>query len=690
MKNFTTSLAVFFISCLIPNFATGQNKICLVMAVKNDASVVKDCLESTRGIVDYISICDLGCTDQTIEKIEAFAQESQISLCITPSVWNQNESPTSLAVSAAKQFLSNLQEPLAETYLLIVKPDSICRVGSDFQKEKLTDDLYAIRCASPILSYFSYPISLIRASCSEQLNSKERTSRLQSLHLDGNEHPEYKSRKTEREAVRLTKESNKNPNDPHLLFELAGIHCALQNYDRMLELYQKRISLPEIGDEVWLSKYRLGEYFETRCLWPEAQYWYLEAYRQDPTRTEPLKKIATHYRFLGINDLGTLFALQGHLTSLDEHTLYPIPSIAEYEIDHELSITAFYTPQKEEGFLAADRLILKRDVPWFIKNQAYQNVLFYVQPIKSRTHFPIKIDCPFINEQTQQRFFPTNPSIVKTDSGYEVICRTVNYTQVGAKYYDVHDPKGIVRTRNFLLKYDPCFFLLSQEEIIEILPRHREESVYHVTGLEDCRLFYWNQSPWFTCTTMDVSLYRVPKISLCKLSEQGLRGKRHVEALIPLQGPEPARCEKNWLPFVKDGDLHLIYCYEPFTIYKPDLETGHSTTLFSGSDQNDYSNFRGSAPPIPWKDGYLFLIHEVVQKQDLTRTMLHRLVFFDQQFQIKRLSLPFIFDHLGIEYCCGFALDHSNTQLIFAVGLEDKEAHLYFVDCTEIEMMLDQ
>ena len=72
-----------------------------------------------------------------------------------------------------------------------------------------------------------------------------------------------------------------------------------------------------------------------------------------------------------------------------------------------------------------------------------------------------------------------------------VICRTVNYTQIGAKHFkslDLFDPANTVKTRNFLVQYDRNFNLLSQKEIVENLPRIRV-SQHNVEGLEDCRLF---------------------------------------------------------------------------------------------------------------------------------------------------------------------------------------------------------
>jgi tetratricopeptide (TPR) repeat protein len=689
MKNFIPFLLCLLCGPLSASCAESLNKICLAMVVKNDAAVIRACLESARPIIDYLSVCDLGCTDGTIEEIVAFAKESNIPVSITPMVPEEDESRHSLAIDAGKSYLSHLGIPLVQTYLLLLEADAICRIGSDFTKQSLQRDTYFIRETSSLLSCYTYAPRLVRATFSGNLHAIEEGEKLLSLYFDVNEHQAYNLRKLEREAVRLTKKMRKNPEDPHVLFELAGVHYGLTNYDKAQILYEERLKLDECGDEAWFSRYRLGEYFEAKELWTDAQYWYLEAYRHTPTRVEPLRRIATHYRLRGINDLAYLFAKQGQTTEVTPHVLYPIPPISEHEIDEELSICAYYTPHQEDGFLAANRLLLRRNISWHLKNQTYHNILFYVKNIKSSARLPVALERPLIREGSDERYYPMNPSIVKTEMGYDVICRTVNYTQMGSKYYNSMDLDGFIRTRNFFLRFDRNFSLLSQQEILEMLPRKKENGIYHIVGLEDCRLFSWNESPWCTCTTLDTSPHQIPQISLCKLANPRQGEPLIVEKLTPLLGPDPRRCEKNWLPFVKDNQFQVIYSSDPLVIYKPDLDTGICETVLFHAQTYDYSSFRGSAPPIVWNEGYLALIHEAVYHPDATRVLLHRLVYFDEQFHVKSLSVPFIFDHLGVEYCAGMTIDHSGTQLIFSVGLEDREAYFYFVDVDEIQSMLE-
>ena len=97
-------------------------------------------------------------------------------------------------------------------------------------------------------------------------------------------------------------------------------------------------------------------------------------------------------------------------------------------------------------------------------------------------------------------------------------------------------------------------------------------------------------------------------------NEPGGSGPLHVEKLVPLKGIDPARCEKNWLPFVKNNELYAIYGYDPLIILKINRETGDCETVLNEEPDHDFSKFRGSAAPIAFDDGYLILVHEVVMK----------------------------------------------------------------------------
>ena len=194
---------------------------------------------------------------------------------------------------------------------------------------------------------------------------------------------------------------------------------------------------------------------------------------------------------------------------------------------------------------------------------------------------------------------------------------------------------------------------------------------------------------WFTCTTSDTNPTGNFQISLCKLSEDINGNKIQVEKLIPLNGPDLYRCEKNWLPFTKDGHFFTVYSYDPFIIYKPDLKTGDCETALHYEPTLDFTRFRGSAGPIEFDGGYLLLVHEVVHHLDYSRVYLHRFLYLDQHYNITRLSKPFIFKHQGVEFCASMTADHLGSQLVMSLGIEDREAYLCFVDFDTIHSMLN-
>lgn len=475
----------------------------------------------------------------------------------------------------------------------------------------------------------------------------------------------------ERDVQVLTEALKNDPENVDYIFHLAEAYLNI-NPAEALHWYKIRIEKKGDKEQIWTSKYRLGQCYEKLNQWHDALYWYLEAHQANPGRLDPLLNIATYYRQHGENELAYIFAKHGSRF---------LPS-RDYHFDEELSIVAFYTRFKEDGYKAASDLLLRKDVPWHVKDQTYKNILYYCQNLKNTRFQPIEIELPLILEGSNERYHPMNPSIQRTEDGYKLICRSVNYTQIGAKEFETIAPDGYFRTRNFLVQYTKDFKLLSQREIIEDLPRERLPSC-NVLGLEDARLFEMNHSTWFTCTTRDNTQDGNPQISLCKIDSDA-----RVEKMTLLNGPDPYRCEKNWLPFVQNDTLYVIYSYDPFIIFKPDIETGDCELDLSYDPTHDFTQFRGSAGPIPFDDGYLVLIHEVVHFPDFSRCYLHRFIYLDHRFFVKQISKPFTFLHQGVEFCGSMTLDHTGTQLILPIGIEDNKAYLCFVDLKTIRSLL--
>jgi len=678
-------------------------KICLTMIVRNEEKNIERCLDSVRNYVDCMVLCDTGSDDNTVKIIQEYMQKHKIPGKIYHHEWKNFGTNRTLSAEAAKKALASLKFPLESTYLLFIDADMILQVDPSFSKSSLQVDTYYVLQKESSLAY--YNIRLVRASLPWKAlgvtheywscDAPSREDYLKTLTIDDRADGGCKSDKFERDVRLLLAGLEEEPENERYMFYLAQSYLCSGRHEEAIKWYNKRIAKGGWIEELWYSRFMIGECYESLGQWEKALEYYLDAYQMNPERAETLYQIAKHYRLNNKHNLAYLFALEGsHIPYPQQQRLNISHQIYNYLFDEEISISAYYTPHKKEGYAATNRLMLKKDVPYHTKEQAYKNMLFYIPQLEGAKYKPIDIDLPLIHEGLASHYNPMNPSIRKTKNGYEAICRTVNYLQIGAKYFqslDLLAPDFTANTRNFLLDYDRDLHLLSQKEIVEKLPRVQFKS--NVEGLEDCRMFEYKGSTWFSCTTSDTNPTGQRQISLCKLEDARTSSTIHVELLKPLYGPDPNRCEKNWLPFVKNNELYFIYSYSPLTIYQLQMTSATDHAIFQlrlcdSASTHDLSRFSGSSSPMEFDDGYLFLVHETIY-DDVQRNYMHRFVYMDPEFNITKASKPFIFLHKGIEYCCGMTIDHSGKNLIMAVGIEDREAYLCTVDLKVVRKMLE-
>lgn len=706
LKKLSTLIFVFAIAAFFfptPCASAEKTRICLTMIVRNEGKIIERCLNSVRDVIDCISICDTGSDDNTVQVIEQFMQKNNLPGKVHKQTWKNFGYNRTLSIQAAQTTLKELGFPLANTYLLLIDADMMLEKKPSFSKESLKDDSYLLIQKNHSQSY--YNTRLVRASfpwksigvtheywSSQTPGTKE--SKLESLFIDDRDDGGCKADKFERDIRLLTAGLEEEPKNERYVFYLAQSYKSLNQFEDSIKWYKKRVELGGWNEEVWYAKLMIGQCYEELGKWDQALAVYLDAFQQNPARAEPLQQISTYYRMHEKYNLAYFFAKQGSLIPYPkDQILFISHPVYDYLFEQDISIAGYYTPFKEEGFAATHRLTMKKGLPYHIREQSYKNMLSYVNNLNG-SFKPIDIDLPLIREGLASRFNPMNPSIHKTDRGYELICRTVNYTQIGARHFkslDLLDKSNTIITRNFLIQYDKNFKKLSQQEIIEDLDRKKNQS-WQIKGLEDCRLFTYKGSTWFTCTTLDTNPTGQPQISLCKLSDDRSGKTVKVEKLLPLNGPNLTRCEKNWLPVVKNGEFQMIYSYDPLVIYKPDWDSEFSTIvrevfLTHNTPQHDFSRFSGSAPPLEFDNGYLIVIHESVD--DGQRNYMHRFVFLDNNFEIQKVSKPFIFLHKGIEYCCGMTKDHAGKNLVLAIGIEDREAYLCTTGLDYVRSLLE-
>ncbi|HSX37390.1 MAG TPA: hypothetical protein VLE95_00995 [Chlamydiales bacterium] len=675
------SLWVYLFSCLLilfvnPSFGAffeKEVKICLVMATKNQEAFLFDCLKSVGGLIDAACIIDTGSSDCTETIAREWLEQEDIPYLLT-CYQECSDPPPLFALKAARKLLQEYRFALERTYFLWLEGDCILDVIDRFQKNDLKECSYLVFETSPSLQCSTFEKRLLLASvpwmCFEGRHPQwfgletGLAKKLDGISIHGG----YTT--LHEEIPSLIENYDRQPFHGRTLLRLAQAYKGAREFETAIELYQKRIDSGAGKEEIWFSKFMIGACYQELKQWDKALHWYLEAHQYCPNLPDPIQKIATYYRESGKNELAFLFADYGRRIQAPlEQTYFDYPSFQRYQFDEEIGITAYYTRFLKEGLEACNRLLVQKNIPYWIRDQNGRNLFFYSPYLENTDFQSIELSLPPVTGDSPESYHPMTLSFVKTENGYKMLCSAINYTQQGRKIFATNDPSGVFRTRNFYLELDKKFQVTFQQEIEEKLIRQRYRPL-NVEGLEDVRLFEYQGEDWCLSTTADTNPNGVSQVSLCRFS-QG-----EITQLIPLIGPDSYRAEKNWLPFIHCGALHLIYSYDPFTIYTPDLKTGICHSFLEQAVDLNFSTLRGSAPPISYKEGYLLLVHEIVHYPDSTRAYLHRFLYLNQELKIEKYSHAFAFLHQGIERCYGLNLDHSGKRLIFTVVREDKEAYL--------------
>lgn len=400
----------------------------------------------------------------------------------------------------------------------------------------------------------------------------------------------------------------------------------------------------------------------------------LEYLEQNPDSSEPYYLLCKYYRLDGDNDSAMDF-LELSLR------LNKYSQMAKHSNFEEMTILGFYTNRKEIGHMACEKLRFSR-TPGVNRDLAFSNQFYYIQAWKEFSRHKLEIEYPAVeNPKGENKLYrPLNPSIVTHDGRYFINVRTVNFINDRCISYTSMDVDGIIRTRNFLVECIEDFTVVAQNELIEVNDRVRYP--HSVIGMEDIRLFNWNNQWWGTTSIMDSLPFFSPKIHLFHSDDNF-----QVREIIKLRGSNnEGQCEKNWLPFVQDNEVYVIYSWDPFQLKKPNLETGECPIIKEYKCSLNLKTFRGSAGPLKYKDGYLAVIHEVIFSSQ--RHYHHRFVYLDADFNITGVTLPFYFINRDIEYCCGLAWALNGEDLILSMGIGDCQAYLITIQSDLVDQRL--
>lgn len=413
----------------------GPKKICLTMIVRNESMNMVRLLDSVKAIIKMASIVDTGSTDNTEEVIINWSKEHKIPITVHHEPFRNFSYNRTHSVRVAKEAYPDAD------YFLLSDADFVWEFSGKFDNVLLIDHKYLIEQYNKSLSYWNVRLlsAKVNWECRGRTHefwaeSKDqgtysgevRTHKITTLRIDDREDGGCKSDKFERDE-RLLREGLEDENEPDDLktrykFYLAQTLKDMGRFEESIQWYNSRCIDKGWHEELYYAKFQIGYNYEQlgwrkkhtvgligKCDKNEAEIayikqWnpndlcpydlleqstqhftdasvsYLAAYNYRKCRGEALYYATRMHRLLGMNETAYNLAILGSkIPYPDQDTLFIERGCYDYQFDFEISIVAWYLPEhKHQGQEALKRLIVRDDLPQWIREQVENNSRHYV------------------------------------------------------------------------------------------------------------------------------------------------------------------------------------------------------------------------------------------------------------------------------------------------------------------------
>lgn len=621
----------------------------LILMVRNEARILRRCLEAVADFADAFCIHDTGSTDDTKTIATEFLADHPGSL--TESIWSDFGTNRTKSFQAAKEFVLSSGWDPKETYGLLLDGDMVFQPGT-LKKQTLTEIGYTVLQVAGSLEYPNCRLVrfdhdwVCRGVTHEYWDGPTVGLPRSVCWIDDRNDGGCKSDKFERDARLLEQGLKEDPTNVRYMFYLAQTYHSLGRYTDSIAMYTKRHAAGGWDEERWFSLYMIGQCYQALKDPVEFEAWMLRAHAYRPTRAEPLYKLTRYFRETSQHYKAYQYLLMGQSIPKPGDSLFVESDVYAGLFAYEKTILDYYVGRPTEGLAGSMAYLMKHSD--FLQN-VYQNIGFYIKPLglPIRTH-------PIDRTIAGSDYHPTSVSVASYKGrtlqnvrfvNYIIDQRNGSYTMKEGTYSTSH----VVRTQNVL--WDGERTVLMDDASVG-LPRRDA----HIRGLEDLRLYTDDTGALrFLATSWEYS-DKIRQIA----GTYDIQAARFRDCRV-LESPTHAECEKNWIPIPETKSI--VYRWSPLEVghleeTKLVIDTRHTTPWF-------FQHLRGSAAPIRLGNDLLFLVHFVEYTQP--RKYYHCFVTLDATtYAPLRISLPFVFAASGIEYCIGVARTGSALECIFS------------------------
>jgi glycosyltransferase involved in cell wall biosynthesis len=361
-----------------------RQTVCLNMIVKDEAHVIRRCLDSVRPLIDRWLIVDTGSSDGTQDVVRDAMKDLPGELVERP--WKNFGHNRSEALELARG---------SADYLFFIDADDILEFEPGFVRPALTAEAYDLEIRYGELLYRR--VALVDASLPwrwegvlhEYLEAGRRTTRgilpgVVMRILGGGGRSQVQEReKFERDARVLEQALVDEPGNARYAYYLAQSWRDAGQHERALQAYERRAAMGGFEEEVFhslLQAARLARLLKRPAA--EVIDRFLRAHDARPGRAEALGDLASYLRDCG-NRWPSAYLVSQRATAIPrpDDVLFVEPEWYAWRCLDEFSIAAYWVGRYEESREACERLLGSGALPQAHRARVESNLAFALKAL---------------------------------------------------------------------------------------------------------------------------------------------------------------------------------------------------------------------------------------------------------------------------------------------------------------------